>query len=192
MDNEDNNEDNNDSGNALDAPAAALWKKWVIAIATILPILFFLGFLESYCWFSRLMIGRSCLRGGTVCWILISLWVLCFTRIQDGRPEPEQVVLRQMWKETPRCQRLRLWRKWGFRHKYPDVLQLPAPAQAQQIQHLESGQGASQKETIAAYQEQQLDVAPPAYQQVQEETAHPDQVAHRTSDMLDSMPGARW
>lgn len=94
-------------------------KTWVIIIATIIPALFLLGFLESYFWFRRLMLGKGCLRFGTISWICISLWVACFTRSQSRRSPDDQKILREKWKQTGFGTALGLWFKWGFRHKYP-------------------------------------------------------------------------
>src|SRR5690242_7902553 len=65
-------------------------KTWLIIIATVLPCIVLLGFLESWFWYTRLMQGKSALRGGTVFWVLLSLWVLCFTRMQDARSKEDQ------------------------------------------------------------------------------------------------------
>jgi hypothetical protein len=40
---------------------------WIIVVATILPAIFVLGFVESYFWFRKLMLGKSALRVGTIC-----------------------------------------------------------------------------------------------------------------------------
>ncbi|KAF2439563.1 hypothetical protein P171DRAFT_125150 [Karstenula rhodostoma CBS 690.94] len=92
---------------------------WVIVIAALIPGLFVLGFFESYFWFRRLMLGKGCLRFGTISWICISLWVACFTRSQSRRSPEDQQVLRQKWKDTGFGTALKLWFKWGFRHRYP-------------------------------------------------------------------------
>ncbi|KAJ4404322.1 hypothetical protein N0V91_006016 [Didymella pomorum] len=93
-------------------------KTWIIVLATVLPGIFLLGFLESWFWYTRLMKGKSAMRGGTVCWILLSLWVLCFTRMQDARSKEDQQVLRQQWKEMPAGKKFKNW-SWGFRRRYP-------------------------------------------------------------------------
>ncbi|KAF3007623.1 hypothetical protein E8E13_008284 [Curvularia kusanoi] len=93
-------------------------KVWIIIIATILPGIFLLGFLESFFWYTRLMKGKSAMRGGTVCWVLLSLWVLCFTRMQDARSKEDQKLLQQKWKEMPAGQKFKNW-SWGFRRRYP-------------------------------------------------------------------------
>jgi hypothetical protein len=95
---------------------------WVIIIATLLPSLFVLGFLESWFWFRRLMTGRGALRGGTVCWICISLWVACFTRSQSARSADDQKLLREQWNKMSSGTAFKLWWKWGFKHRYPEEL----------------------------------------------------------------------
>ena len=93
-------------------------KTWIIIIATVLPGIFLLGFLESWFWYTRLMKGKSAMRCGTICWIMLSLWVLCFTRMQDARSKEDQKLLQQKWKEMPAGQKFRNW-SWGFRRRYP-------------------------------------------------------------------------
>ncbi|KAI4646245.1 uncharacterized protein J4E78_009166 [Alternaria triticimaculans] len=95
---------------------------WIIIIACIIPGLFLLGFLESWFWFRRLMLGKSAMRFGTVCWILMSLWVLCFTRMQDRRSNEDQKMLAERWKNMGSGAAFKAWWKWGFRHRYPEEL----------------------------------------------------------------------
>ncbi|KAI4943302.1 hypothetical protein J4E91_009501 [Alternaria rosae] len=95
---------------------------WIIIIASIIPGLFLLGFLESWFWFRRLMLGKSAMRFGTVCWVLISLWVLCFTRMQDRRSTEDQKMLAERWKNMGSGAAFKAWWKWGFRHRYPEEL----------------------------------------------------------------------
>ncbi|KAH7115922.1 hypothetical protein B0J11DRAFT_538750 [Dendryphion nanum] len=97
-------------------------KTWIIVIATILPTIFALGFLESWFWFRRLMLGKACLRFGTVCWIFLSLWIACFTRKQGSRSKEDQVLLREKWNALGGRAAFKLWFKWGFRHQYPTEL----------------------------------------------------------------------
>lgn len=92
---------------------------WIIVIATVLPGLFLLGFLESWFWFRRLMTGKSAMRFGTVCWVLISLWVMCFMRMQDARSKEDQKLLQEKWKAMGSGAAFKAWWKWGFRHAYP-------------------------------------------------------------------------
>ncbi|KAL1792521.1 hypothetical protein ACET3X_009028 [Alternaria dauci] len=95
---------------------------WIIVIAAIIPTLFFLGFLESWFWFRRLMLGKSAMRFGTCSWVLISLWVLCFTRMQDRRSAEDQKLLAEKWKTMGSGAAFKAWWKWGFRHRYPEEL----------------------------------------------------------------------
>ncbi|CAO2650210.1 Nn.00g015020.m01.CDS01 [Neocucurbitaria sp. VM-36] len=94
-------------------------RTWIIVIASVIPGLFLLGFLESWFWFRRLMLGKSAMRFGTVCWVLISLWVLCFTRMQDRRSIEDQKILAEKWKNFGSGAAFKAWWKWGFRHAYP-------------------------------------------------------------------------
>ncbi|KAJ4299256.1 hypothetical protein N0V90_004500 [Kalmusia sp. IMI 367209] len=94
-------------------------KTWIIIIAALIPSLFVLGFFESYFWFRRLMLGKGCLRFGTIFWICISLWVACFTRTQSRRSPEDQKLLREKWKNTSFGTAIKLWFRWGFRHRYP-------------------------------------------------------------------------
>lgn len=97
-------------------------KNYIIAIAVIIPAFFLLGFLESWFWFRRLMMGRSAMRFGTICWVFISLWILCFTRMQDRRSKDDQKLLAEKWRNMGSGAAFKAWWKWGFRHKYPEEL----------------------------------------------------------------------
>jgi hypothetical protein len=94
-------------------------KTWIIIIASIIPGLFLLGVVESWFWFRRLMMGKSAMRFGTVCWVLLSLWVLCFTRMQDARSTEDQKVLQEKWKNMKAGAAFKAWLKWGLRRAYP-------------------------------------------------------------------------
>ncbi|KAF2119654.1 hypothetical protein BDV96DRAFT_567991 [Lophiotrema nucula] len=97
-------------------------KVWIIVVASIIPALFLLGFLESWIWFRRLMLGKGCLRFGTVSWICISLWVACFTRTQSARSQEDQKLLREQWNAMKGSTAFKLWWKYGFRHRYPEEI----------------------------------------------------------------------
>ncbi|EGS19456.1 uncharacterized protein CTHT_0049170 [Thermochaetoides thermophila DSM 1495] len=105
-------------------------RTWIIVVATLIPALFLLGFVESFLWFRRLMLGKSALRLGTVCWCLISLWFILLTRKQSARSAQDQAVLKEKWAALTFGQKIKYWFKWGFRHRYPvDLLGDPdAPA----------------------------------------------------------------
>jgi hypothetical protein len=95
---------------------------WIIVLAVILPTLFLLGFIESWFWFRRLMLGKGAMRFGTVCWICLSLWIGCFTRFQSRRSPDDQLLLKEKWKKMSSGTAFKLWWKWGFRHAYPTEL----------------------------------------------------------------------
>lgn len=92
---------------------------YAIVLAALLPTIFLLGFLESYLWFRRMMIGKFSLRFGTVLWIFLLLPVLCFTRQCPARDPQTQEALRQQWKKVGFGKAIGLWFRWGFRHRYP-------------------------------------------------------------------------
>jgi len=110
---------------------------YAIVLAALIPALFLFGFLESYFWFRRMMIGKFSLRFGTVLWIFLLLPVLCFTRQCPARDDQTQEALRAQWKKVSFGKALGLWFRWGFRHRYPVELlgvhplyHNPAPGQA--------------------------------------------------------------
>ena len=92
---------------------------WIIIVASVIPGLFVLGFLESWFWFRRLMMGKSAMRCGTVCWTLITLLILCFTRMQDRRSTEDRKLLEEKWKNMGSGAAFKAWMKWGFRRGYP-------------------------------------------------------------------------
>ncbi|KAL2163763.1 hypothetical protein VTH06DRAFT_5822 [Thermothelomyces fergusii] len=95
---------------------------WVIAVATVIPAIFLLGFVESYFWFRRMMLGKPALRLGTVCWCCLSLWFVLLTRRSPGRSPQDQALLWQYWDTLGAGTRVRLWLKHGFRWRYPAEL----------------------------------------------------------------------
>ncbi|KAI9867389.1 MAG: hypothetical protein M1813_008947 [Trichoglossum hirsutum] len=99
----------------------------VIICATIFPGLFLLGFAESAFWFRRLMLGKGCLRGATISWVLITLWALCFIRSASRRSKEDQAALRVQWEGMSFGRKWSLWWRWGFRHRYPEELLGPEP-----------------------------------------------------------------
>ncbi|EOA87535.1 uncharacterized protein SETTUDRAFT_161082 [Exserohilum turcica Et28A] len=119
--------DDNDSSssswyNGCDYYYCTPFATYVIVVASVIPGLFLLGFIESWFWFRRLMMGKSAMRFGTVCWVLISLWILCFTRMQDRRSREDQKLLAEKWKNMGSGAAFKAWWKWGFRHRYPEEL----------------------------------------------------------------------
>ncbi|KAL2151634.1 hypothetical protein VTH82DRAFT_6732 [Thermothelomyces myriococcoides] len=92
---------------------------WVIVVATVLPTVFLLGFIESYFWFRRMMLGKPALRLGTFCWCCLCLWFVLLTRRSPGRSPRDQVLLRQFWDALSARTRIKLWLRHGFRWRYP-------------------------------------------------------------------------
>lgn len=91
-----------------------------IIILVALTLWFFLvGFIESYFWFRRLMIGKNALRFGTISWIFLLLPVLCLTRNVPARDAETQKRLREEWKKVPIGKAIGMWLRIGFRHRYP-------------------------------------------------------------------------
>jgi hypothetical protein len=98
----------------------------VIVICSIIGALFLLGWIESFLWFRRLMMGRFALRVGTISWCMLTLICICLTKKEPPRTPEHQTILTQQWKAMPFGQKLRLWLRWGFSHDYPiDLLGLP-------------------------------------------------------------------
>ncbi|WAO91149.1 Hypothetical protein NCS54_00860400 [Fusarium falciforme] len=97
-------------------------KPWAIALAAVFPSLFLLGFVESWFWFRRMMVGRGALRVGTICWILILPLLLLFVRYAPARRDSDQSELRIRWKTFSLGTRVKLWLRWGFRKSYPTEL----------------------------------------------------------------------
>ncbi len=120
---------------AADYRTCSLWAggcpmlhAWVLAVAVALPTIFVLGFVESFFWFRQLMLGRAALRFGTVCWIAITLWILCFTKTSPPRSLEDQKALRIQWDGLSAATKWTLWWRWGFRHAYPEQLLGPDPS----------------------------------------------------------------
>lgn len=98
-------------------------KPWILILAIALPIIFLIGFVENYFWFTRLMQGKGCFRCGTVAWcFLIYLFMIFFMAYEHKRSPEDQERLRLLWKGMPLGMRLKLWLEWGFRQKYPEHL----------------------------------------------------------------------
>ena len=93
-------------------------KYWGIIVAAVLPAVFLLGFVESLLWYQRLMTGKSALRFGTVCWILLCPPFIFLTRRVPSRSEDDQQMLREQWT----AKGFKRWSDWPdiqFRHRYP-------------------------------------------------------------------------
>jgi len=133
-------------------------RTWVIVVASVLPALFILGFIESYLWFRQMMLGKSAMRVGTICWILLSLWVLCFTRQVPARGLEDQAALKVQWNSMSAWTRWKLWWRWGFRNAYPVHLLGPDPRDRLPAARVNPQMQQSQENTPA-----ELTAAPPPY-----------------------------
>lgn len=98
---------------------------WLIYIVVIVPILAFLligGLIESYYWFTRLMKGQFALRGVPLFWVAVSLWtLLCLRRKRSANPAVQPQLVKQ-WREMSTGTHIKLWLKYGFRHRDPPQL----------------------------------------------------------------------
>ncbi|KAK0672605.1 hypothetical protein QBC41DRAFT_216882 [Cercophora samala] len=138
---------------------------WKIIIAAVIPFIFLLGFAESFFWFRRLMLGKTCLRMGTVCWILISVVAILFTIIEKKRSPEHQAEFREQWKKMSVTTKIKLWGQFGFRQRYPvDWLGARKPTgQAESIEMTRGG-GTGGGHGGAGIEGQRVeDDTPPAY-----------------------------
>ena len=95
---------------------------WLIYIIVIIPIWGFLiigGLFESYFWFQRFMKGKFALRGVPLLWVAFSLWTLLCLRRKRPAPQNLRPELEQQWRAMSFGQHVRLWLKYGFRHRDP-------------------------------------------------------------------------
>ncbi|VBB84218.1 Putative protein of unknown function [Podospora comata] len=92
---------------------------WMIIVAAVIPSIILLGFVENFFWFRRLMLGKTCLRMGTVCWASIFIFVVGFTIIEKRRSPEDRAEFRQQWKTMQLKTKIKLWCQFGFRHRYP-------------------------------------------------------------------------
>jgi hypothetical protein len=107
-----------------------VWHYYIafFVLVCLIPLLFILGWFENYFWFTRLMKGKSCFRGGTICWALIFVFMVCFIKRQKRRDSAEErTELQAKWKAMKTRERLRHWRKNWWRWKYPEALLGPRP-----------------------------------------------------------------
>ncbi|KAF4626737.1 hypothetical protein G7Y89_g11420 [Cudoniella acicularis] len=104
------------------------WLVAVILIAVLVPvgwalIWLIIGFWESWMSFKGLMLGLQRKRGLPYAWCCISWIFLCFTGpTYKAKSAEEQVVLKERWAAMGAGEKFKLWLKWGFRWKYPEVL----------------------------------------------------------------------
>lgn len=92
---------------------------WGIVLAAVLPSVFLFGFVESFLWFRRLMLGKSTMRFATISWILLCPPIIFLLRRVPSRLVEDQERLREQWTGMTAGSKFRLWAKLGLRHRYP-------------------------------------------------------------------------
>lgn len=109
--------------------AAWMWsrksvKAGVISAVVIVAVLFLGGFVESFLWFGRLMTGRSAIRGGTICWAIMTVWGVCLTKREKAvQDKDRQTEMTLKWEEMGFGEKMSLWKKYGMKWRYPvDIL----------------------------------------------------------------------
>lgn len=104
------------------------WYRTVLIIAIAVPVgwVFLwlcIGFLESWLSFKGLMLGQKRKRGLPYSWCCLSVFFLCFIGpTYQAKSTEEQTELLAKWKELGAGKKFKLWMKWGFRWKYPDMI----------------------------------------------------------------------
>ena len=147
----------------------------LIALAVTLGIFvigIILGFLESAWWFSRMMRGKSALRGGTICWGIVTLIAWCLCKRQRARPKDERTVLEGKWAALSFGEKFRLYRSWGLRWAYPVELLGPKPSRKRSATvGMEGGvRAAPELVRVRPYHNGGTVVAPPPMAQVRPDT----------------------
>lgn len=104
------------------------WILPLVLIAVLVPVGWFLiwlivGLWESWMSFKGLMLGQHRKRGLPYAWCCISFIFLCWVGpTYKAKGIEEQAELLEKWKAMKKREKFRLWLKWGFRWKYPDML----------------------------------------------------------------------
>ncbi|KAK2630221.1 hypothetical protein QTJ16_001041 [Diplocarpon rosae] len=104
------------------------WLRSLILVCVLVPLGWILiwlavGLLESWYSFKGLFLGLHRKRGFPYAWCCISVLFLCWVGPTYKAKSPEeQAVLLERWKAMKKSEKFKLWMKWGFRWKYPDVL----------------------------------------------------------------------
>ena len=104
------------------------WLRNLILIAVFVPVgwillWLILGLWESWMSFKGIMLGKHRKRGIPYSWCCISFLFLCWVGpTYKGKSIEEQAVLLERWKAMKAGEKFKLWLRWGFRWKYPDML----------------------------------------------------------------------
>ena len=100
----------------------------LIIIAVCVPVgwillWLILGMWENWASFKGIMLGQQRKRGVPYSWCCVNIIFLCFTGpTYMAKSEEEQAALLERWKEMKAGQKFKLWMRWGFKWKYPDML----------------------------------------------------------------------
>ncbi|KUJ17637.1 uncharacterized protein LY89DRAFT_684627 [Mollisia scopiformis] len=104
------------------------WLTPLILICVLVPVGWFLiwlliGLWESWMSFKGLMLGQHRKRGLPYAWCCISVIFLCWVGpTYKAKGAEEQAELAEKWKAMGKREKFKLWMKWGFRWKYPDMI----------------------------------------------------------------------
>jgi len=104
------------------------WVRNIILICVLVPVGWFLiwlliGLWESWMSFKGLMLGQHRKRGLPYAWCCISVIFLCWVGpTYKAKSAEEQADLLEKWKAMKKREKFKLWMKWGFRWKYPDMI----------------------------------------------------------------------
>jgi hypothetical protein len=107
----------------------------LILICVLVPVGWILlwliiGLLESWASFKGLMLGKQRKRGLPYAWCCVNILFLCWVGpTYKAKSVEEQSELLEKWKAMKMGEKLKLWLKWGFRWKYPDMIG-PEPDQS--------------------------------------------------------------
>jgi hypothetical protein len=104
------------------------WIQDMILIAVLVPVGWLLvwlliGLCESWISFKGVMLGQHKKRGLPYAWCCISVLFLCWVGpTYKAKSAEEQAELLEKWKAMKKREKFKLWMKWGFRLKYPDMM----------------------------------------------------------------------
>ena len=104
------------------------WYRQMILIAVLVPVGWIvlwviIGLWESWMSFKGVMLGLHRKRGLPYAWCCVSIFFLCCVGpTYKAKSAEEQAVLLERWNAMKKREKFKLWMKWGFRWKYPDML----------------------------------------------------------------------
>jgi hypothetical protein len=104
------------------------WYRDIILIAVLAPVGWILlwliiGLWESWVSFKGVMLGLHRKRGVPYAWCCVSiLFLCCVGPTYKAKSAEEQAELLEKWNAMKKREKFKLWMKWGFRWKYPDMI----------------------------------------------------------------------